>query len=256
MHDEHTLTDRVLYRRKPETSGRLQLQWQWPNQDPMVVDVPLNTGTDGTILRLPWLAAALIRNGRSLDASLTGTGRIIFEGMHGERATSPLSITADTLRGARSQRVWRAPDQRWPRSLQVRLSLNQTRPNPTRPELPVSLIMQRLLARQIPVVARDESLAHIIDTQRRQLTPAYRDTAPSVGHLTGATVLLHIATERQPQGWTVTTTAVDIESGQILGMMTLEDQPEHWGRLMESLSSLLPDLVAPDTTRREGWFIQ
>ena len=255
IHDEHTLTDRVLYRRTPQPEGTLQLQWQRPNRDPLVVDVPLQPGPDGTVVRLPWLADALIRNGQPLDGTMQGEGHIVFDGPNGLRGISPLRITADTLRAARSQMVWRAPDPSWPRLLQIRLALPQTRRTGTSLSIPVGLITQRLLARQIQVVAREEAFVQIMETQRQQLTPAYRDTAPSMGRMTAATVLLQIGIVELPQRWQVTATAVAVQSGQVLGTLRLEDRRDRWEDLMNSLASLLPDLLAPDATRREGWFI-
>lgn len=256
IHDEHTLTDRLLYRRIPQRQGTLQLQWQRQNLDPLVVEVPLQSGPDGTVLRLPWLADALIRNGQQLDGTLQGEGRLVFDGPNGLRGISPLRITADTLRAARSQMVWRAPDPSWPRLLQVRLAVPQTRRTETSPSIPMDLITQRLLARHIHIVVRDESFSQVIQTQRQQLSPTYRDTAPAIGHMAAATVLLQIGIVELPQRWQVTATAVAVQSGQVLGTLHLEDRRDRWDNLMNSLASLLPDLLTPDATRREGWFIQ
>lgn len=254
VHDTQILTNRVRYRQRPDTTGLLQLRWQQPNRNPLIVDVPVQPGTGGTVLRLPWLAEAMIRNGHPLDATLNGTGQIVFEGTDGIHATSAFPITADTLRAANSQMLWRAPASLWPRTLQVRIGQDETLRDTRRSSIPIGVITQRLLGRQIQVVARDETLDTVMVTQRNQLHPTYRDTAPSPGHLTAATVLLQIAVHQSPQRWQVTGTAVAIDSGQILGTVTLEDRDDQWDRLMESFSSLLPDLLAPDTTRREGSF--
>ena len=122
--------------------------------------------------------------------------------------------------------------------------------------MPISLITQRLLARQIQVVTRDETLTQIMETQRQQLTPTYRDTAPAIGHMAPATVLLQIDIVELPQRWQVTATAVAVQSGQVLGTLRLEDRRDRWNDVMNSLASLLPDLLSPDVTRREGWLIQ
>lgn len=254
VHDTQTLTNRVSYRQRQDTTGHLQLRWQQPNRNPLIVDVPVQPGTGGTVLRLPWLADAMIRNGWPLDTTLDGTGQIVFEGTDGIQTTSAFPITADTLRAANAQMLWRAPDARWPRTLQVRIGQEETLRDKRRSPIPMGLITQRLLGRQIHVVTRDETLDTVMTTQRQQLLPTYRDTAPSPGHLTAATVLLQLAVHQSPQRWQVTGTAVAIDSGQILGTVTLEDHADQWDRLMESLSSLLPDLLAPDTTRREGSF--
>jgi len=65
----------------------------------------------------------------------------------------------------------------------------------------------------------------------------------------------HLATRAKPPHWQVTATAVAVQSGQVLGTLRLEDRRDRWEDLMNSLASLLPDLLAPDATRREGWFI-
>jgi hypothetical protein len=90
------------------------------------------------------------------------------------------------------------------------------------------------------------------------LQPQYSDPSPSIGRLTGASVIVMIRpTLVGRDAYQVYEEIVSVETGQILAAGTIEDQAKNADRLIQSTAQVIVDLLqAQAGNRREGWMIR
>jgi hypothetical protein len=110
----------------------------------------------------------------------------------------------------------------------------------------------------LQLVVREGELQKLKNLQQSQLQPQYSDPSPSIGRLTGASVIVMIRpTLVGRDAYQVYEEIVSVETGQILAAGTIEDQAKNADRLIQSTAQVIVDLLqAQAGNRREGWMIR
>lgn len=255
VHQAEHLKDRTVDTERLLTTGQLEIRWVTPGKDPLIVEVPVSQSTDGTSLRLPWLAMVTERNNAQMFRDSSGYGEIVFH-HQGTTATSPYRLSSDLLRAARSNAMWRAPKERWPATIVLSLGDRQDRDSASINDTWFSAITERLLERSIPIVARGETLSRLIQLQSNQLSHHYTDQHVHPGHLEQATVLLKLTRTRSIDGSHVYATLIHLQNGTILGSLDIAKPQTDDHDILPTVAAILPDLIQPNPARREGWLIQ
>lgn len=242
QHTFTAVTERTL------TNGRIQLQWLSPTADPIVIEYPLSSDRPEIDIRLRDLATVIQRD-RMVSHLRKGQMQLTYLSDHTADISTQLPITSHTLDVATTSTLVRRPQSEWPAHTRIRITSNDSHLTP---------LAERAISRlQLPLVLRGPDLHALAQLQQHETSPLFTDQAiPTIGHWTGATVLVSL--QSTPQDRThhyVQITAIDIETGLTLGHVTLERPntitPEFEGLLRGELESLL---TTP--TRRQGTVIE
>ena len=255
VHQDERLKNRTVDTERLLTTGQLEIRWVTPGKDPLIVEVPVSQSTDGTSLRLPWLATVSERNNPQIFRDSSGYGEIIYR-HQGTMAISPYRLSPDLLRAARSTTMWRAPKDRWPATIVLSLGDRQKWDSASTNDTWFTAITERLLERDIPVVASGETLRRLIQVQSNQLSPRYTDQHVHPGYFEQATVLLKITQTRSQDGVHVYAALIHLHNGTILGSLDIAKPPTDDHDILPTVAALIPDLIQPNPARREGWLIQ
>lgn len=251
------LRDRMLHREHPITTGTLELQWHPPQSDPLIVEVPVSNTTDGTALRLSWLATVIERNARdpALFRDGQGYGEIVYR-KGNTTIRSSYQISSNLLRAARIHSAWRAPKDRWPATMVASLGPSQDWNNPPLSFQWLDSVKQGLVQRHLAMVVRGTELTRLLSTQATQLGPRYQGDAVRPGYLDAATVLVRVRSEQRNGTTHVYAQVFHVQDGSLLASLHLDAPDAFTDRLRHTLAAMLPDLLAPDTDWRGGWLIQ
>ena len=108
------------------------------------------------------------------------------------------------------------PDREWPASQRILVSSNHDS---------LKRFTERTLTQLgLPIVSRGNDTRVLVDLQQQEVSPLYAEPATTtIGHWVGATVLLSLqATPHHRNREHIQITAVDVETGTLLGQVTLE----------------------------------
>lgn len=255
IHQREFLRDHVVDTERLLTTGRLELRWITPNHDPLTVEVPVSQSPDGTAIRLTWLETVAARNASQLFREGSGYGEIVYRDHH-TTAKSLYRISSDLLRATKSTTMWRAHQDRWPASIVVSLGERKEWDSESINDTWLSAIAQRLMERNISVVARGQDLNKLIQLQVNQLSPRYQDPHVDPGHLEPASILIRLSQTTSTDGIHLYATLIHLHNGTVLGSLNIEAPPQDTRLLLPTVAAVLPDLIQPNPPRREGWLIQ
>lgn len=242
---QHTFTS-VMERALSD--GRIQLQWITSISDPVVIEYPLSPDRPEIDIRLRDLATVIQRD-RMIAHLRKGQMQLVYLSDHTSDVSTPLPITSHTLDIATRSTLVRRPQSEWPTQTRIRIASSH-------PDL--TQLAERAISRlHLPLVLRGHDLHSLTQIQQQEASPFFTDQSiPTIGHWTGATVLVSL--QSTPQDRThhyVQITAIEVETGLVLGHVTLERPhtitPEFEGLLRGELESLL---TTP--TRRQGTVIE
>lgn len=238
--------------------GMVRLLWYRPHSDPIGLEQPMDQTVAGNELRVRWLADIMARNGVLLTPHLDGYGTIEYETSDHKTIGTALRITADQLLSALRPSMFRATQPHWPQAIRVRvqhtvgarISVQEARRLESR-------LTETLVSHGIPSVVRDQALEQVIHQQEALLSPRYTDSTVSPGHLTAASVVVHVRSAAIPkQGYIVECRLVSVATGQLLGHVTLEDREGAWERLADTTTAMVVDLLnGPPAASRAGWMV-
>lgn len=234
--------------------------WHLPGKDPIGVEIPAKNLNEGVGFRLRWLADTMERNGILLNRATAGYASIEVEGNDAGRGSVKLTITGDRLAAASRQGSIRTvPRTTWPKEIRVRLVMEHDRETPKAIQQQLHARVSKVLAETgLQLVVREGELQKLTNLQQTQLQPQYSDPSPSIGRLTGASVIVMIRpTLVGRDAYQVYEEIVSVETGQILAAGTIEDQAKNADRLIQSTAQVIVDLLqAQAGNRREGWMIR
>lgn len=230
------------------TEGRIQLQWISPTADPIVIEYPLSPDRQVIDIRLRDLATVIQRD-RIIAHLRKGQVQLAYLSYHTSNIATPLPVTSHTLDVATRSTLVRRPQSEWPAHTRIRIASSHA---------DLTQLAERTISHlHLPLVLRGADLHALTQTQQQEASPLFTDqSTPTIGHWTGATVLLSL--QSTPQDRThqyVQITAIEIETGLVLGHVTLERPntitPEFEGLFRGELEGLL---TTP--TRRQGTVIE
>ncbi len=245
--EQHTLLTVV---QRQVTAGRVQLQWLQASSDPVAIEYPLSEQEPVIDIRLRDLASLATRD-QTPAHRRQGHAQLEFFPSEAKHIITPLNISAHTLEAALRSDLVKRPDEEWPTSKRVLVSSNRES---------LKLLTERTLTQLgLPIVSRGNDVRILTDLQEREVSPIYAEPATAtIGHWIGATVLLSLqATTHHPKREHIQLTAVDIESGTILGQVTIEASlpytPDGEGLLRGELEALMTTRASQ---RRQGLLIE
>jgi len=231
---------------RPVTTGRVQLRWISTASDPIGIEYALDRPS--VDIRLRDLAQLLHRD-QQPPLQRTGRLQLAWQGDNGDIVTEDLTTTPHALVTALQSDLVRRPPTDWPQVIRLRLSSND--PGIGR------LAEQTAMQLRIPLVTRTEGLAALQEIQQREVSPLHSDPAnPSIGHWTGASVILRLQTTIDHRRHShIQALAIDVETGTLLGQVTMEG-PHGISQDFEGLiRAELEALLQPTSPRRQGVFI-
>jgi hypothetical protein len=232
-HDVTPVSQRVT---RPLTAGRLQLRWMHKHFDPVGTEYVITKESPTLDIRLREVAAVLLPTHHP-DILRQGQLEITLHTSEGFTITTPISISPATLKTALESDLIRRPVSDWPTSLRIRLE--------TQDSTLTSLTQTLLTELRLPIVTRGTTATSLYAAQNQEVSPLFQEEASnSIGHWTGATVLLSLTSTRITETTNLfVATASSIETGLILGQFTLEGRaglsPEVASTLRAQLTQLL-----------------
>ncbi len=245
--EQHTLRS---VRQRQLTDGRVQLQWLSPFSDPLAVEYPLSATQPMIDVRLRDLAG-LVNRDRTPPHLRTGHAQLQFVSSQGEPIVTSLDLSAHTLEAALRSDLVKRPDREWPASQRILVTSNRDS---------LKRFTERTLTQLgLPIVSRGNDTRVLVDLQQQEVSPLYAEPATTtIGHWVGATVLLSLqATPHHRNREHTQITAVDVETGTILGQVTIETPlpmtPDAEGLLRGELEALITSRA---TQRRQGLLIE
>ena len=209
-------SDSIL--RQPVHEGQLLLQWTRPDSDPIGIAYPISRTTTSVDLRLRELAELVLRD-RTPDA--LDAGRLALT--YSASSTDPITVYPTTpsraMVTALETHHARVPEAQWPHPIQVRIA--NAAPQVQR------LAEDVLTQLNIPIVSRGAGQLPLRRVQQEEASQHFTDSPrPTIGHWEPATVLLvmedlvHTRTHH-----TIDVTALAVETGRILGHVSMEAPP-------------------------------
>jgi hypothetical protein len=232
---------------RPVTTGRVQLRWISTASDPIGIEYPLDRPSVDIRLRD---LAQLHNRGQQPPLQLNGRIQLAWLEGNGDIVTEDLTTAPHALITALQSDLVRRPSTDWPKVIRLRLSSND-------PEIG-RLAEQTAIHLGIPLVTRTEGLTALQEIQQKEVSPLHSDPAsPSIGHWTGASVILRLQTTIDPRRQRhIQALAIDVETGTILGQVTMEGprsmSPDFEGLVRAELEALLQDT----SQRRRGLLIE
>lgn len=235
-HDVTRVSQRVI---RPLTDGRLQLRWMHKQFDPVGTEYVITKMSPTLDIRLREVAAVLLRTHQP-DILRQGQLEITLHTTDGLTITTPISISPSTLKTALESDLIRRPASDWPTSLRIRLETQD-------PAL-TSLTQTLLTELGLPSVTRGTTATSLYAAQNQEVSPLFQEgTSNSIGHWTGATVLLSLTSTRMTETThLLVATASSIETGLVLGQFTLEGRAGLTPDVASTLRAQLTQLLTGD----------
>lgn len=235
-HDVTPVSQRVI---RPLTDGRLQLRWMHKHLDPVGTEYLITSKSPTLAIRLREVAAVLLRTHHP-DTLRQGQLEITLHTSDGFTITTPISISPSTLKTALESDLIRRPASDWPTSLRIRLETQD-------PAL-TSLTQTLLTELGLPSVTRGTTATSLYAAQNQEVSPLFQEgTSNSIGHWTGATVLLSLTSTRMTETThLLVATANSIETGLVLGQFTLEGRAGLTPDVASTLRAQLTQLLTGD----------
>jgi len=235
-HDVTRVSQRVI---RPLTDGRLQLRWMHKQFDPVGTEYVITKMSPTLDIRLREVAAVLLRTHQP-DILRQGQLEITLHTTDGFTITTPISISPSTLITALESDLIRRPASDWPTSLRIRLETQD-------PAL-TSLTQTLLTELGLPSVTRGTTATSLYAAQNQEVSPLFQEgTSNSIGHWTGATVLLSLTSTRMTETThLLVATASSIETGLVLGQFTLEGRAGLTPDVASTLRAQLTQLLTGD----------
>lgn len=269
MRNDVSLDRRIEEEDQPVATGSLALVWQFPDKDPLGIDIPLSPQQTTITFRARWIANLLTRQGIEITDHLSGHAEVQLRQPGSSPISHPIALTTAMLRAAIEQEAARSPADRWPSAIRIR-TVVEADGNGAAPEThAIARHLLRHLARSgLAVVVRDDLLAETEELQVAQHQGRYRESARNgVGRWSGATLLVRVyVRDLQGQGYLATTSIASIETGEVLAHLLTEAAPGQWAEFLDTMSVRILDTIIPalrpqtDSAphvdgRREGWLI-
>lgn len=245
--EQHTLRS---LRQRQVTNGLVQLQWHPPSSDPIAVEYPLSDSQPTIDIRLRDLAT-LVKRDQTAAHLRRGHAQLQFVSSWDKPIVTPLEISAHTLDAALLSDLVKRPDRDWPASPRVLVSSNRD---------PLKQLAERTLTQLgVTIVSRDHDTRVLTDLQEQEVSPIYAEpTTTTIGHWIGATVLLSLqATPHLRNREHIRITAVDVETGTVLGHVSVEPPRPHTpdadGLIRGEIEALMTN---HSSQRRQGLLIE
>ena len=238
--------------------GDLRLTFAADGRDRIGIAVPVSKDSQGTHIRLRWLAMALREQGVNPADVPDGTVEISYSPTVGNPGpTTQLPIDGHVLTAMLQHDLAVLPQDRWPKQPRLRLAVNNDWGH-EQSQLIVNRLIGRMKERGLPLVLRNERYRKLVPVQVRQLAPFFNDERqPSAGMGTGANLLVSIdIASASDQGLLLTTTLVSVETAQVLAQFVLECPINAVAPTAETLAAVVTVLVLPHgPTLTRGWFV-
>jgi len=232
-HDVTRVSHRVI---RPLTDGRLQIRWMHKHLDPVGTEHVLTSQSPTLDIRLREIAAVLLRTHHP-DTLRQGQLEITLHTRNELTIQTPIPISPSTLKTALESDLIRRPPSDWPTSLRIRLDTQD-------PAL-TSLAQTLLTELRLPTVTRGGTATSLYAAQTQEVSPLFQEgTSNSIGHWTGANVLLSLISTRITETTHLyVATASAIETGLILGQFTLEGRAGLSPKVTSTLRAQLTQLL-------------
>ena len=246
-HDVTPVSQRVT---RPLTAGRLQLRWMHKQFDPVGTEYVITKKSPILDIRLREVAAVLLRTHQP-DILRQGQLEITLHTSEGFTITTPIPISPSTLKKTIESDLIRRPASDWPTSLRIRLE--------TQDSALTSLTQTLLTELHLPSVTRGSTATSLYAVQNQEVSPLFQEgISNSIGHWTGATVLLSLTSTRMTETThLLVATASSIETGLVLGQFTLEGRAGLSPEVASTLRAQLTQLLTGDELAvRRGTMIE